>query len=110
VRGPGMIRCAVRRIFSNSAIRWFWCADAGRVHDHVIAVACGAACRASNNTAAGSPPVLVRMTFGPSALSPNFKLLDGGARKVSAAHSSTVLPWERKTCDSLPMVVVFPCH
>ena len=30
------------------------------------------------------------------------------ARKVSAAHSRTVLPSERKTCASLPIVVVFP--
>src|SRR5205807_3729087 len=30
------------------------------------------------------------------------------ARKVSAAHKRTVLPSERKTCASLPIVVVFP--
>ena len=30
------------------------------------------------------------------------------ARKVSAAQSRTFLPCERNTCDSLPMVVVFP--
>ena len=30
------------------------------------------------------------------------------ARNVSAAHSRTVLPSERNTCESLPIVVVFP--
>ena len=80
----------------------------GSVDDDVIRVA-GDGCLQSVEQDGGriaSGPGLD--DFGPGALSPDFELLDGRGRKVSAAHSRTFLPWERKTCDSLPMVVVFP--
>src|SRR3954447_16319468 len=67
-----------------------------------------AAWRASNNTAAGSPPGFVLITSVPVRSPQTSSCSIAAARNVSAAQSKTVFPSVRRMFASFPIVVVFP--
>src|SRR6185437_14777203 len=106
---PGITFCAVRFIFSSSAIKLVLVCSRPAVSTITLSVRRAlAAFSASKRTAEGSPPGLVLITSTPVRDPQISSCSIAAARKVSAAHSSTVFPSLRSACASLPIVVVLP--
>ena len=104
-----MMRWAVRRIFSSSAIRPTLVCRRPAVSTKSRSVRRAlAAVTASKSTAEGSPPWRVLMISTPARCPQTSSCSMAAARKVSAAQSRTVLPARRCQAASLPLVVVFP--